>query len=315
VPERLANKVAGSLKFLFTPIGASVAVALCMFIFAEYWLHIGLASLSLGVLFKSIHEASLLSVCGSIAAILIATLLHEFGHCSAVSAFGSRVRRIGLGIYWLSPALFSDVSAAWTLTRWKRVAVDCGGIYFQALVCSVYALATMLTTSAALQLAFRIAIVANIVAIVSSLNPIMKCDGYWMISDAMCIPNLRRQSERALRDFFRRVFRWRAQPSPGESESKRFLIFYGFTSLAFSAIMFVLFAMVIKRNAPEAIYFPKEVWNFFGRSVQSRNLGFDCSRIAIDFLKVVPIACAPIALVTAASGLMGFLSRTFTNSD
>lgn len=315
VPELMANRLAQSLKLLYTPIGATLALTGCILAIAVYLLRFGVASLSLKMLFKSIHEASALSVAVTIATIGFATLFHEFGHCAAVAAFGLRVRRIGFGIYWLSPALFSDVSATWTLTRWQRVAVDVGGIYFQMLVCCLYGVLSVLTNSSALHLAFQIAIIVNIVAIVSSLNPIMKCDGYWIISDALCIPNLRRQSERALRGCLRSVLYKGVPKSTGEAGARRFLIGYGIVSLLFSIMMLILFAAVIRQNASETIYFPKELWSFLANKLGSESSGPECARLAFDFLKVVPVACAPIALVTAASAFLGFVSRTASDSD
>ena len=48
--------------------------------------------------------------------------------------FGALPDRIGIGIYVIYPALFSDVTAAWRLSRGQRVLVDLGGSYFQLLV-------------------------------------------------------------------------------------------------------------------------------------------------------------------------------------
>ena len=315
VPEILANRLAQSLKFLYTPVGAFLAMALCILVVVQYLSYFGFASLSLSVLFKSIREASVLSVLITIAAIIFASLFHEVGHCTAVAAFGSRVRRIGVGIYWLSPALFSDVSAAWTLTRWQRVAVDCGGIYFQALACSAYALSTILVRSTAIQLGLQIAIIANIVAVLCSLNPIMKCDGYWILSDAMGIPNLRRQSERSIHDLVRNLINRRRREPPSEMQHRGFLICYGMVSLLFSVVMIVLFATVIRRNAPEAFFFPREVWSLFAHNIETGHLRPGCARLAFDFFKVVPVACAPIALLTAASALAGFVRRVSSKAE
>ena len=315
VPESLANKVARALRFVYKPIGVVVAMLLCVFSIAQYLCRFGLSSLSPAVIFRSLHEASMLTVFASISAIILAAFLHEFGHCTAVAAFGLRVRRIGLGIYWLSPALFSDVSAAWTLTRWERVGVDCGGIYFQVIACSLYALAVVLIRSSALQLSLRLAIVANVIAICSSLNPIMKCDGYWMISDAMRLPNLRRQSEKALRDLARGLMSRRRVQAAGEDRSQPFLIGYGLVSLIFSVSMLFLLAMVISHNAAEAISFPKEVWLVLWSKTGTRRAGSEWIRLAADLFKAVPVACAPIAFVTAASALSGFVSRTFSKAE
>jgi len=315
IPEKLANRVAQSLKFLFTPFGACLAILLCITAIFQYLSVCGLESLSLHSIFQSMHTASVLSISIAIAAIIFASVFHEVGHCTAVAAFGSRVRRIGFGIYWLSPALFSDVSAAWTLTRWQRVAVDCGGIYFQALLCGVYAAATLLIDSTSIQLGLRVAIVANIVAIISALNPIMKCDGYWMISDAMSIPNLRRESERAMRDLARSLMGRRGSQLLAVAGPRRFLIGYGLLSLVFGAVMIVLFTIVVRQNANVAILFPREAWNFFRSDPGAGQLGRKLPRLALELLKVIPVACAPIALFTAVSGLRRFVRRTSSKAD
>jgi hypothetical protein len=315
IPEKLANRVARSLKFLFTPLGACLAIVSCITAIFQYSSVRGLESLSLHSLSRSMHGISALSVVIAIAAIIFASIFHEVGHCTAVAAFGSSVRRIGFGIYWFSPALFSDVSAAWTLTRWQRVAVDCGGIYFQALLCGVYAAATLLIDSTSIQLGLRVAIVANIVAIISALNPIMKCDGYWMISDAMSIPNLRRESERAVRDLVRSLMGRRGSQPTAVAGSRRFLIGYGLLSVLFGAMMFVLFTIVVRQNASVAIVLPTDVWNFLHGGPGVGQFGTKLPRLALELLKVVPVVCAPIALFTAVSGLRRFARRTYSKAD
>jgi putative peptide zinc metalloprotease protein len=266
------------------------------------------------MLFKPLHQISATSVVICVAAIIFASFFHELGHCAAVAAFGARVRRIGFGIYWLSPALFSDVSAAWTLTRWERVAVDCGGIYFQLLACAFYALAAVFATSQAIQLAFQVAIVANLVAVISALNPILKYDGYWIVSDAMSIPNLRRQSELAIRNFTRRLVTGRGRRNPS-GQTDRFLLSYGVFSLLYSAALFFVFAIVIRHNVMLAVRFPKEAWTFFVTGLSTGNISAQCAHLALDFLRVIPVACAPIALLTATGAVAGFLKRAFSEAD
>jgi hypothetical protein len=312
VPEGLANRMAHALKFLYTPAGAFAAALLSALSLTLYSWQCGFRALSPGVLFQSLRQVSAAGVVICVAAIIVASFFHELGHCAAVAAFGARVRRIGFGIYWLSPALFSDVSAAWTLTRRQRVAVDCGGVYFQLLVCACYALAAAFITSPATQLALQIAIVANLVAVISALNPILKYDGYWIISDAMSIPNLRRQSEQTLRNLTRNLFAKRNRKI-AVGPASRFLLGYGVLSLLYSAVLLFLFAIVIRQNAVQAIHFPKEAWTFFVTGLSSGNVAGQCAHLALDFLKVIPVACAPIALLTATTAVAGFLRRAFAN--
>ena len=315
VPEGLANRLAQSFRHLYTLGGALLALLFCGIAVVRYVSLFGVASLSLNVLFACLHKASAMSVVVAVAGILFASLFHELGHCTAVAAFGLRVRRIGFGIYWLSPALFSDVSPAWTLSRWQRVAVDCGGIYFQMIVCCMYALATSLIHSSTIQAGLRIAIVANIVALVSSLNPIMKCDGYWILSDALSIPNLRRRSERAIRQLTRIGRAGSNSQAPRQDTSRVFLVSYGVVSLLFSATLLVLFAVVLCRNLSAAIYFPEEVWKVLWANAGRGTPSPEVAKLALDFLKLIPVACAPIAFITAASGVAGFVRRTVSENE
>ena len=223
------------------------------------------------------------------------------------------MRRIGFGIYWLTPALFSDISAAWTLSRWQRVAVDCGGIYFQLLLCCLFAIAASFITSAATQLALQIAIIVNLVAVITALNPILKYDGYWIISDALSIPNLRRQSEHVMRDFACNMFT-RSGHKISAGVSGLFLLGYGVVSLLYSIALLFLFAIVIRQNAAQAIQFPQEAWTFFVTGLRAGNAASQLLHLALDFMKVIPIACAPIALLSATSAVAGFFKRTFSKS-
>ena len=313
VPEALANKMALAFKFLYAPAGVGAALLLCALSLTLYAARCGFHALSLGVLFKSLQQVSAAGVAVCSSAIIFAALFHELGHCAAVAAFGARVSRIGFGIYWLSPALFSDVSAAWTLTRRQRVAVDCGGIYFQLLACACYALFAAFLTSPSIQLAFRIAIAVNLVAVLSALNPLLKYDGYWIVSDALSIPNLRRQSERAIGEFLRNVIARRSDRT-AIAIRPRFLVGYGVLSMVYSAALLFLFVIVIRHNAMEAIGFPKEAWTFFTTGLDTGKVAAQWTHLGFDFLKVIPVACAPIAVLTASSAVAGFLKRAFAGS-
>ncbi|MFL6449584.1 MAG: hypothetical protein ACJ746_18170 [Bryobacteraceae bacterium] len=315
IPERLANSLAQALRFLYTPVGSLTAALLSLLGLLIYLAQFGLHSLLFGVLFRSVHEASALAMLVAIAAIVFAAFFHEVGHCTAVAACGLKVGRIGCGLYWLSPALFSDVSAAWTLTRRQRVTVDSGGIYFQALLCSTYALIATLVSSTDIQVALQVAIVANSVVLISSLNPIMKCDGYWIISDAMGIPNLRRQSEKAIRDVVRTRLGAAKPPTKRSTDNRGFLVCYAIASLLFSSLLLIVFAITIQHNAAEAIYFPRQVWAVLTGNPPVQQQGSAYLHFGFEFVRVLPVFCAPLALLTAVSGLLGFAARSFSKAE
>jgi|GEM_PF-2003460 len=117
---------------------------------------------------------------------LVGTLIHELGHLSACRRYGVRHGKLGCGIYLIYPILYVDVSDSWRLPRWQRVMVDVGGMYFDLVFSTLLCAAFLITR----QPAFLFTTVAIDLSFISNLNPMFKWDGYWILSDAMGIPNL-----------------------------------------------------------------------------------------------------------------------------
>lgn len=141
---------------------------------------------------------------------ILSLLAHEIGHAAACARYGARPGEIGLTLYFIYPAFFSDVSAAWALPRWQRVIVDLGGVYFQLIAGAAYGFAYLLSGYEPLRLAM--AFIAG--SCLFSLNPILKFDGYWVVADALGVTNLGRQPKRIARHLLDRLRGRRAQPLP-----------------------------------------------------------------------------------------------------
>jgi hypothetical protein len=301
LPETAARRAAGAAKWLYSKAGVAFAAVFWLMAVTLYAMRFGPAGFSLDLLFTPLQQISAVSAATITFAILGASLFHEVGHCAAVSAFGARVGRIGFGIYWLSPAFFSDVSSAWTLGRWKRVVVDCGGIYFQLLACAVFALAAVGLHSHNLQTAFQTSIMVNLLSILCSLDPMLKYDGYWIVSDALDIPNLRRRSEGALRDLVR--------AGKGCQKHRLFLLAYAALSVLFTILFLVVLALSIRHHVADAVAFPGRLWAVMRHDVELGRVGPEVRELALALVRLIPVACAPIAFVTAVSSMLGFLRR------
>ncbi len=119
--------------------------------------------------------------------IMISTVIHEFGHSSALMACGERPGRIGAGFYMIMPVFFADVHNSWNLSRKQRVVVDLGGVYFQG----VFLIMCWAVNEIALHMsAISYFIAFSCIQIVGNFNPFLKMDGYWMLSDSLGISNL-----------------------------------------------------------------------------------------------------------------------------
>lgn len=141
---------------------------------------------------------------------LLSLLIHEFGHATACARFGAAPHEIGAGVYFIYPAFYSNVSDAWRLTRWQRVVVDLGGIYFQLLTAAGFVGLYELTGWAPL----RASLFLIVGSLVFTLNPFFKFDGYWVISDALGVTNLRDQWRRLAAAVGQRLRSGKREPLP-----------------------------------------------------------------------------------------------------
>lgn len=119
-------------------------------------------------------------------AIIIATAaFHEFGHASALRYGGGKVRKMGLGIYLIYPAFYTDVSDNYRLGRWPRVRTDLGGFYFNL----IFSLVIMGLYALTGQEFLLLAVLLADLEIFQQLLPFVRLDGYWALADLTGIPD------------------------------------------------------------------------------------------------------------------------------
>lgn len=111
---------------------------------------------------------------------------HELGHAAACARFGARHGAVGFSLYLVFPALYTDVTDSWRLSKTKRIIVDIGGTYMSlvaATIASVLFLKFGSLVFAQLCFIYGITVILN-------LNPFFRMDGYWVLADIMGLPNL-----------------------------------------------------------------------------------------------------------------------------
>lgn len=158
------------------------------------------------------------------AVLIVCSFLHELGHATALARHGCKRLEIGLGLYLYFPVLYTDVSEAWRLKPAERVAVDAGGVYFH-LISQLLLLAGYYLSH---QTFLLYAIFMIDITIISCLNPLLRMDGYWLLSDLCGMWNLRKQSLDLGRYCWRRLTGRRPLPdlSGMSTRTMRILIAY-----------------------------------------------------------------------------------------
>ncbi len=119
-------------------------------------------------------------------------LFHELSHGIACKRFGGHVREAGIVLIALAPIPYVDVTSSWRFpNKWKRIFVSAAGMYTEIFLAAV---ATLVWANVAPGLvksqAHNIMITASLVTVLFNANPLMRFDGYYMLSDFWEIPNL-----------------------------------------------------------------------------------------------------------------------------
>jgi putative peptide zinc metalloprotease protein len=153
-------------------------------------------------------------------AFTVAKLVHEFGHAYAVRAFGGEVHAMGVTLLVFTPIPYVDATAAWAFReRYKRVLVGLGGmipeLFYAALAAFVWAGTAPGTLNS---LAYNTMVVASVSTVIFNVNPLLRFDGYYILSDLLDSPNLQPRSQRQWLYLVERyLFGSRAMESPSRS--------------------------------------------------------------------------------------------------
>ncbi|MEM9940473.1 MAG: HlyD family efflux transporter periplasmic adaptor subunit [Planctomycetota bacterium] len=135
-------------------------------------------------------------------------ILHELAHGIACLKHGGSVRDCGLILVLFAPMAYVDVSSSWRFkSRWKRIGVAAAGMYAELLVASMCLFLWFLTPSAILkQQLVNVIVLAGVTTVLFNANPLMRFDGYYLLSDLLKIPNLFASGSEAFREQMRWVF-------------------------------------------------------------------------------------------------------------
>jgi len=134
----------------------------------------------------------------------IAKIIHEFGHGLSCTHYGGECHEMGVMMLVFSPCLYCDVSDSWMLkNKWHRIIIGAAGMYIEIILSAVAIYVWWLTKPGLLHhLALNTFFVTTITTVIFNANPLMRFDGYYMMSDYLEIPNLRQKSEKLLKEAF-----------------------------------------------------------------------------------------------------------------
>jgi putative peptide zinc metalloprotease protein len=184
---------------------------------------------------------------------------HEMGHAFAARRFGGEVHEMGIMFLVFIPTPYVDASSAWAFpSRWQRMFVGAGGMVVELFLAAICAFIWLNTTPGVPvlglpinELACDAIMIAGFTTVIFNANPLLRYDGYYMLSDWLEIPNLQQKSKDYLLGLIKRhVFRIKSQqPLPPVSQ-RMWLFFYGIFSSLYRILVGITIILLVAYQVP-----------------------------------------------------------------
>jgi putative peptide zinc metalloprotease protein len=238
-PDRLLTRLEKKLRFCFSPVffaAVWISIAISVVISILNWESL---FISLGTLF-SLYSIPLILV-----VVFSVLTIHEFAHGLTLKHFGGKVEEMGFILLYFIPAFYCNVSDAWILKKRERIWVTLAGGYIQLFL---WAMATIAWRILAPEiLASRICLVIIAFTGVQTLVnfiPLIRLDGYYLLSDCLEVPNLRPKALTYLKNRFISLLSGSSYGSNDalSKKERRLFFWYGSASFLFTvALVAVMF--------------------------------------------------------------------------
>ena len=203
-PDQLLTAMVPSTRWMFHPVTAFIAV---VFVVSSWLL--------LAIQFRAFQSGlpafnqffgwpNLIFLWMTLAC---SKVIHEFGHGLSCKMFGSECHEMGVMLLVGSPCLYCDVSDSWMLkNKWPRILIGAAGMIIEVVISAGAIFLWWLTEPGLFHfLCLIIFFVTTITTVIFNANPLMRLDGYYMLSDFLEIPNLRPKADKVTREWLSRL--------------------------------------------------------------------------------------------------------------
>jgi len=241
-PDRLLDRLVDKVALCFTPAFVAFSAAVIVLGFGISVADWGEITRDLRLLFR----VEMILVAWLIAFIVSAA--HEFAHGFTCKRFGGHVHEMGFMLIYLQPAFYCNVSDAWLFPeKSKRLWVTISGPYLEIFLWTLAVIIWRVTEPGTWPSAVALMVVAtSAVRLFINLNPLIKLDGYYLLSDALGIHNLRARAFGYLRH---RLSALVASPgrTPAEATPRERRVYLAYSLLAggYSASLLVWTALMM----------------------------------------------------------------------
>ena len=180
-----------------------------------------------------------------VALVLIKTL-HEFGHSAACRRFGGEVHTMGVMFLLFTPIPYMDATSSWAFrSRWHRALVGGAGMIVEVFVAAIATFVWAKTGQGVINsIAYNMMFVASVSTVLFNGNPLLRFDGYYILSDLLDIANLHQRGLALLRHVWEgRVFGVKDTHNPSRSRKEAWWL--GVFSIASNIYRLFVFSAIL----------------------------------------------------------------------
>ena len=121
----------------------------------------------------------------------ILKVIHESAHGVACRRYGGEVPEFGVLFLLFAPMAFVNVTSMWRFSnRWQRMVVSAAGMYVELWIAFLAIIVWSQSDGLVASTAFSVMVMSSVTTILFNANPLMRFDGYFLLSDFLAIPNL-----------------------------------------------------------------------------------------------------------------------------
>ncbi len=241
-PERFLDRTFPAIRFLFTPFGVLLWVAVVCsgaVLAGVHW-----TELTDNLVDRALTPQNLVLLWFIYP---VVKALHELGHGYAAKYSGGEVHEIGVMFLVLIPVPYVDVSSAWGFRdKHQRMLVGAAGIGVELFLGALAMMIWLNVEPGVLHaIAYNVMLISGVSTLFFNGNPLLKFDGYYVLADLLEIPNLGTRANRYIGYLFQHhLFGVRDADSPSDSPGESFwLLVYGVASFIYR--MFIMFVIIL----------------------------------------------------------------------
>ena len=173
---------------------------------------------------------------------------HEFAHGLACKHYGGEVHHMGFMLMYFAPSFYTDCTEMHLFdSTSKRIWTIIAGIWITLLQCSFAIFVWHLSPpgSALGDVAYKLALLSGIPGFLQ-MNPLMKLDGYYVLSQYLQLDNLRERSFEYLALWFKHyVLRKDVELPPVSRREQRIFLIYSTTAGIYSGLLIYFFTLFV----------------------------------------------------------------------